>query len=302
MRTSVSVVVLSHNRPHLLRQALAALAAQTYPASELEILVVDNRSEASEEIAKIVAGHPPMRLIANPENLGFTGGMNVGLRAATGDLVYLTEDDILLDPDNIAELVAYVASDPRAGLVSGIMLDEPSGRIWFAGGHVTLGPWFRLDMPGRDALDTGQFARPFAVSYLSGATMLARRELWAELGGFREDFFMYQEDVEIGLRVLATGRRLVIVPSARSRHFHPAPGPHRPVIAFHLWKNLFALYALHAPATVLPEFFLRCALLTLRGRPEKGAPSVQAWVHFMRHLAGLLRDRRRVASVPAACS
>jgi GT2 family glycosyltransferase len=295
MSASVTVVVLSYNRPRLLAQSLAALAAQTYPADRLEILVVDNRSPASAEIARIVAAHPRMRLVAPPENLGFTGGMNLGLREASGDLVYLTEDDILLEPDNVAELVRYIEGDPRAGIVAGIMLDEPTGRIWFAGGDVTLGPSLRIDLPGRDEADLGRFVEPFRVSYICGATMLARREVWAELGGFREEFFMYQEDVELGLRVLQSGRALVIVPSARCRHFRPQEGAFAPAIAYHKWKNIFALYALHAPARVLPEFFLRCGLWSLRSTPEEGGPPLRAWAYFAQRLPALLRERTRAS-------
>jgi len=301
VNASVSVVVLSYSRPHLLRQALAAVFAQTYPRDALEVLVVDNRSAASAEVARIVAEHPEARLIANPENSGFTGGMNLGIREASGDLVYLTEDDILLERENVAELVKYIDSDPRAGIVSGIMHDHESGRIWFAGGRIALGPKFTLETPGRDEVDRGTFTAPFRVTYLSGATMLARRELWAKLGGFREEFFMYQEDVELGLRVLATGRDLVIVPSARSRHFHPKAGPQSALIAFHAWKNLFAVYALHAPPNVLPEFFLRSGLRTLRHSVSDGGPPLRAWGYLARRLPLLLRERKRIVGAAPTC-
>jgi GT2 family glycosyltransferase len=291
----VSVVVLSYNRPDLLRQALEALHVQTYPAARLEVLVVDNYSAASAEVARIVAGHPRARLLANAENLGFTGGMNAGLRAATGDLVYLTEDDIVLHPDNVAELVKYIEADPRAGVVSGIIEDRSSGKIWFAGGFVRLGGKFDLEMPERHEADLGQFTRPFRVTYLSGSSMLARRDLWTELGGFREDFFMYSEDVELGVRVLALGRDLVVVPSARSSHFTPEGGAEAPLITFHKWKNLLALYTVHASASVLPEFFLTHVLGTLQSRPSDRAPQLRAWRHFARHLPRLLRERRAKA-------
>jgi GT2 family glycosyltransferase len=296
MGASVSVVVLSHNRPHLLRQSLAALERQTYPAASLEILVVDNRSAASDEIARVVAEHPRMRLVANAENLGFTGGMNTGLRQASGDLVYLTEDDIVLEPNNVVELVKFIEADPTAGIVSGMLLDEPTGSVWFAGGHVTLGHCLRLELPGRDEPNPDRFIEPIRVNYLCGATMLARRDFWRELGGFREDFFLYQEDIELSLRARRTGRDLVVVPAARCRHFRPQDGPFVPAIAYHKWKNLFALYVLHARPPVLPEFFVRCALQTFHRSPEEGGPPVEAWMYLARHLPALVRDRMRFAT------
>jgi hypothetical protein len=297
---SVTVVVLSYNRPRFLRLALASLAAQTHPASALEVLVVDNRSAASEEIAAVVAQFPAFRLIANPENSGFTGGMNLGLRMASGDFVYLTEDDIVLDADNVAQLVEYIESDPRAGIVAGVMYDHDTRRVWCAGGHVRLGPTLRLDLPGRGEPDRAQFPHHFEVSYICGATMLAHRDLWRALAGFRDDFFMYQEDVELGLRVLGMGRSLVIVPSARSYHCCPPRGPERAEISFHKFKNLFALYTLHAPARVLPEFFVHNGLLTLARGKSLASPVLHAWAHFATRLPGLLRDRRRLERVRRA--
>ena len=76
----VSVVVLSYNRPVALQRALVSVVHQTYP--NLEVLVVDNLSVSSEEIARIVSRFPAIRLISHPCNLGFTGGMNSGIRAA----------------------------------------------------------------------------------------------------------------------------------------------------------------------------------------------------------------------------
>jgi GT2 family glycosyltransferase len=287
----VSVVMLSYNRPQMLREALEGLRQQTYPADRLELLVVDNRSSASDEVARVVAEFPRVRLVANAENLGFTGGMNAGIRASTGELVYLTEDDIVLHPDNVAELVKYMESDPGAGVVSGVMHDKESGKIWFAGGFVTLGARFDIRMPGRYEADAGQLTRPFPVTYLSGSSMLARRDFWTKLGGFREDFFMYCEDVEISLRVRRLGRDLVIVPTARSSHFAPKPGPDSPFLTFHKCKNVFAVYALHARARVLPRFFLASAYSTLRSGPAERAPLLDAWRHFARQLPALLRDR-----------
>src|SRR2546423_13014018 len=93
---SVSVVMLSYNRPAYLRRALESVLAQSHRPAE--IIVVDSRSPGSDEVARVVKSScPQCRLIQMPRNAGFAGGMNRGLRACRGEWVLLTEDDLLLE-------------------------------------------------------------------------------------------------------------------------------------------------------------------------------------------------------------
>jgi GT2 family glycosyltransferase len=294
----VTVVVLSHNRPQLLEESLASLEKQVFPAAQLEVIVVDNRSPRSAAIADIVAKYPSFRLLAHPTNLGFTGGMNAGINAASGDYVYLVEDDIVLHPENVGELVRYLEAHPAAGVVSGILHARETGKIWFAGGHLRLGVSPQIDLPHRDEVNSGQLKTPFPVSYVCGATMMARREMWNELRGFREDFFMYEEDVELCLRVILLGKSLVIVPSAWADHFTPAAGRNSPLLDYHKRKNLFALYALHGPSHLLLSVYLRHGVYVLLRNPSSLVPGLRAWAHFGRSLPRLLADRRRLRATP----
>lgn len=255
----VSVVCLSYKRPHLLREALASLAVQTHPLHEL--IVVDNRSERSGEVAAVVEEFPAARLLANAKNLGFTGGMNSGLQAATGEYVVLTEDDITLAPGAIRAVVEHLSVHPRVGLVGGLMLNKQSGTIRCAGGRVRLGSRFELDVIGESAVDTGQFAEPFAVSYLPGAFLAARRSVWERLGGFRERYYLYMEDVDLCVRAAAAGYTLATVPAARVYHADPPADAEPPPWLRRLkYQNLLRLYLLNAPGRVLPAFLARYAL------------------------------------------
>ena len=103
---TVSVVLLSYNRPAYLREALDSLLAQSY--ENLEITVVDNPSPASAEIARLVGQYPNIKLIRNESNLGYAGGMNRGIESASGRYVCLTEDDIVLEKDCIRRLVEFI--------------------------------------------------------------------------------------------------------------------------------------------------------------------------------------------------
>ncbi|HYP14493.1 MAG TPA: glycosyltransferase family 2 protein [Bryobacteraceae bacterium] len=256
----VTVVVLSYNRPHYLGDALQSVAAQTY--SQLEVLVVDNPSPQSEAIREIVEQHPEMILVQPDRNLGFAAGMNEGIRRATGDYIYLTEDDIVLDPECVAAFVAHAATGTGRSLATGLMLNYGDRSIRCAGGEVSLAPIMRLTVFGQGERDLRKYDRPFEVNFIPGAMVFADRETWNALKGFREDFFMYFEDTELCLRALKQGYKILVVPTAQALHFEPNE-PVRDYVDFHKLKNIFKLYLLHAHRGVWPAFFLRYAVVDL---------------------------------------
>lgn len=291
----VSVVCLSFNRPHLLREALRSIRGQTSPLHE--VLVVDNRSERSGEVAAVVAEFPEARLIAHPDNRGYTGGMNAGLRAATGDYVVLTEDDITLAPDAVAAVVERLAHNSQLGLVGGLMLNRVAGTIRCAGGRVRLGTRFELEVIGESKPDTGRFTEPFKVTYLPGAFLAARKGVWDDLGGFRERYFAYMEDVDLCLRAVKAGLVLEVVPAARVWHTDPPTDAEPPAWLVQLkYQNLLRLYLLNAAGRVLVFSLLRYAVLVPLRRPFGGKldgwASAVAVARTLTELPELLRERR----------
>jgi N-acetylglucosaminyl-diphospho-decaprenol L-rhamnosyltransferase len=264
----VSVVVLSYNRPAYLQEALESLCGQSY--EKLEIIVVDNPSPASAEVARVVGQYENALLIRNKLNQGYAAGMNTGIAAATGQYVHLTEDDIVLDGDCIRKLVEYLNEHAEADLIAPIIYNKTERTIRCAGGELTLGGVYRRKIYGEGEQDTGQFPQPFDVKYIDGATMFARKGFWQQFKGFREEYFMYVEAVELCARVGKSGKRMMIVPQAKVYHFEPTQAATTPEIEFHKVKNFFSLYLLHAPARHLPEFVCRYAVIntvrTLLGR------------------------------------
>lgn len=257
----VSVVLLSYNRPQFLEHALPSVLAQSYP--RLEIIVIDNPSPQSDRIAEIVAQYPTVRLVRNAENRGFAGGMNVGIRYATGEYMYLTEDDIVVEPDCVATFVEQIENEPGEVLATGIIINHHEGTIRCAGGHVNLNGIMGMTLVGTGENDVNRYAEPYEVNFIPGAMVFARSKALRRMGGFREDFFMYLEDTELCLRALKHGYRIVVIPRARASHFEPPESSSPDYVRFHQHKNMFALYLLHAKYSVLPEFFFRYAILNL---------------------------------------
>jgi GT2 family glycosyltransferase len=292
---TISVVVLSYNRPDHLRAALDSLLSQV--CLPTEIIVVDNRSPNSSAVKRVVEQYTSVKLIQSPINLGYAGGMNLGIRKATGYYTYLTEDDIVLDNDGIRQLVDYMEEHPATVVASPIMYNKAQGTIRCAGGEVTLGGIYRRLTYNETNRHAGEFSQPFDVSYLDGASMFARTDFLHSTGGFREEFFMYVEAVEFCVRVAKTGRKLTVVPAAKVYHFEPpASANDSAEFDFHKYKNLFALYLLHAHARYLPEFFARYVLLgglrALLGRDGNILMMLRALVWTLKRIPSLLKERR----------
>lgn len=291
--TSVSVVVLSHNRPHLLRQCLESITAQTWRPSE--VVVIDNRSPRSTDVAAIVRARPGVQLVANANNRGYTGGMNQGLATVSADLVLFTEDDILMDATALEALVQHLDTHPDVGIASGVMWNIASKTVRAAGGEVALGARYEKRIHAQGATDYPSDAPVTAVTYVPGAVFLARTAQLRSLGGFRDDFFMYHEDDELGLRLRRAGASLHILPHVIVRHFDPDPAPAPLWLERIKQRNLFSLYLLHAPVSVLPAFFVRYGvwhpLRTFARSPRGAWITVTALASTAVRAPRLLRDR-----------
>ncbi|MET0650790.1 MAG: glycosyltransferase family 2 protein [Pyrinomonadaceae bacterium] len=291
-RPTVSVVVLSYNRPAYLAEALASVRAQTY--EPCEVTVVDNPSPASVEVARVVERFAGFKLFRSGTNLGYAAGMNRGLELSAGDYTLLTEDDIVLDPDCLRRLVEHMEADPATCISGPVIYNKSEGTIRCASGEFELGGVYRIKVYGAGERDEGQFARPMRLGYIDGAVMFARTDFWRRLGGFREEFFMYGESVELCARAAKTGKHLMLVPQAKVYHFEPPPGANASAeFAFHRYKNFFALYLLHAPARCLPEFFCRYAVLGLLRAASGGhlRPFLRALAWTARRVPSMLRER-----------
>jgi GT2 family glycosyltransferase len=293
----LTVVVLSYNRPELLERALQSITAQSF--RDFDVVVVDNLSAQSPRVRDIVTRAPGVRLVSNEWNAGFTGGMNQGLAQATGEYVYLTEDDIELDRVCLASLVDYLDSHPDVGLVGPVMWNLQTPTIRCAGGNFTLGSTYqmRIHAVGQRALPE---AEPFETMYLPGAAIAAKTSRLREMGGFHPDFFMYGEDVELCARTRKRGLKIWMLPGARVFHHEPPEAPVSSLLVFHKQKNLAALYLLHAPARVLPMFVARYAVIDGIKRlftDRRTLPAwAKAWSWVVRRSPRLLEERWKPAA------
>jgi GT2 family glycosyltransferase len=179
----------------------------------VEVIVVDNSGSDSEVVA--AAGDGRVRLVEPRENLGFAGGCNRGAAEATGNVLVFLNPDTVVEPDALAQL-GRTLSDPAIGIAMARLrlLDRPDelnsgGTVLHVSGLAWAG---RFGEPAESIRELED------VAAASGAALAIRRETFAELGGFTEELFMYQEDVELSWRAHLAGLRVVIDPGADVLH------------------------------------------------------------------------------------
>lgn len=241
-RPDVSIAILSWNARWYLRRCLASLydprdpevmaawkracRPLPEPAEERvtwEVIVVDQESlDGSADMVE--REFPAVRLIRQKPNIGFAAGNNLAYRHARGRYFLLLNSDTVVRPGWLTELVRYAEEHPRAGLI-GPKLLNPDGSLQYscrrfptlAAGlfrHTPL-EWLlpRNPFTGDYLMRDWDHNEPRCVDWLSGACLMARREMIEEIGGLDERYFMYFEDVDWALRARKAGWEVHYVPS-----------------------------------------------------------------------------------------
>lgn len=214
-----SVIVLNWNGEAWLAECVDSLLAQTYP--RVEVIVVDNASsDRSVGLLRDRYGEK-IRVIVNETNLGFAAGNNVGIAASNGAYVLLINNDAVADAGWVAALVGEAEANDRVGMCASKILtyDDPD-RIDSAGLLLSRDGLGRGR--GRLQRDGGRFTRPDDVLVPSGCAALYRRSMLDRIGLFDDAFFMYCEDLDLGLRGRLAGWRCRFVPDAVVRHRYSA--------------------------------------------------------------------------------
>ncbi len=263
---SVSVVVVTLNRPQCVRQCLQHLQNQS--ASPLEIFVVDASKNA--QTRDVVSEFAGVEYIENPLGYGhMTHGRNLGLLASSGEVLAFLDDDANAHPDWLEQLVKPYAQE-NVGAVGGRALrgtpDEASKGANDIGTFKSYG-----FLGGNFGADS---SKDLDVFHLPGCNMSFRREVLAELGGLREDYTgtEVREETDVCFRVGKLGWRVVWTPRAVVDHVAaPQAKGKRLDLRYHFFsrRNHIAFLGRNfgLGSVVLRRYFLR----TLRGAIKRFA-------------------------------
>lgn len=224
----LSIVIVNYNTREPLRRCLKSIEAQQ-GALDVEVIVVDNGSKDG-SIDMLRSAAPHVRLIDPGRNTWFTGGNNLGMRAAAGDYILILNPDTQIQPGMLQTLIAYLKAHPEVGAAT-CRMEYPGGGLQatcsripryldlllgytFVG--VLLSPWRSRRAQMWYSGWQRDSTRP--VEVIPDSCLMAPRALLEKLRGYDERMKLYFTEDDICRRILQEGRQIHFVAGATLLH------------------------------------------------------------------------------------
>jgi GT2 family glycosyltransferase len=245
----VSIIVVNWNGERFLKDCLGALSNQGY--ANCEIILVDNGS-ADNSVRFTRENFPAVKIVALTENKGFTGGNAAGLEVAQGAYIALVNNDARPDEAWLENLLRPMLRDRTIGICASKLIFENPRILNSAGdGLTTAGVGFNRGLGHAAAA----FDAAEPVFGACGAAVLYRRRMLDEIGFLDEDFFLYDEDIDLNFRAQLAGWKCIYVPSAIA--YHVANATSKRLSDLHVYyhtRNLEFVWMKNMPSGLMLRF------------------------------------------------
>jgi len=281
---AVGLITINYNSEKETHACLASLKKLTVPNGySLHIMVVDNGSKVPFVLTKEEEQRGNIHLIRSEQNLGFTGGNNLGIQHVLdkgASYVMLLNNDTIADPKLFVELLKELESDNTVGMtVPKIYFakgheyhkdkykKEDLGNVfWYAGGSVDFANVFTRHR-GIDEVDHGQYDSVEEVDFATGCCVLIKREVLEKVGLFDDTFFLYFEDGDLSMRVKKAGYKILYVPSAILWHINAgSSGSGSALHDYYLTRNRMVFGMRYAPLRSRIALIKESIRLLINGR------------------------------------
>lgn len=210
----LSIIIVNWNSADYVGNCLNTLYVNNIGV-EYEIIVIDNAS--FDTCKRIISDRfPKVQFVQNNENLGFAGANNLGAERAQGDYLLFLNPDTEILGNALAEMLSAIRKLPHAGILGCKLLNSdmslqtsciqpfPTILNQVLDSNILHSIFPRLSIWGASPHTEDKFG-PSEVQVVSGACMLIRKDVFAEVGGFSPDYFMYTEDIDICYKVQNAG-------------------------------------------------------------------------------------------------
>ena len=222
----VSVIIVNYNGKKFLEKCLESLCKVNY--ENFEIIVVDNNSTDG-SIELVTKNYPSIILLKLNSNKGFAEPNNIGSKIATGKYLLFLNNDTIVTPSFISEMVSVIENDNKIAICQSLLL-KPDQSIDSSGDFIDhLGVVYNSTKKTDDIRE---------ISSARGASMLVRKNIFDILEGFDEKFYVSFEDVDLGWRAWMIGYKVVLTPKSIVYHVGGQTiKSKKSEIAFHGFKN-----------------------------------------------------------------
>jgi GT2 family glycosyltransferase len=231
MEVKASIIIVTFNQKKYVTSCIESILKQNFSH---EVIVVDNHSNDG-TVQLIKEKFPEIKIIETPMNRGYGSGNNLGVKHAKGEYIVILNPDTIVEKDWLKELVEPLESGSRLITTPKILLYDGS-KINTCGNinHFTGLTFTRGLNEDPDEYNTQEY-----VSGFSGCCFAIRKKYFEELGGFDENFFIYNEDSDLSWRAHLKGYRILYIPKSIVRHDYKLSAPPKKI--YHLEKNRYLI-------------------------------------------------------------
>jgi len=211
----VSIIIVNYNGSKIIKDCLDSITNQSY--SNFEVIVVDNNS--TDESTKIIKkNYPNIKLIELKNNLGFTGGNNIGYKNSNGENIILLNNDTKVEHDYIEKFIKVFNDFPNCGIAqSKIVLYDFPQKLDCAGSFWTFSTYMYHFGYREKSIDK-IYNEPYKIFSVKGASMIIKKEVIEKIGLFDEELWHYYEDTDLCHRAINAGYDIYYYPFAVCYH------------------------------------------------------------------------------------
>lgn len=204
MNKDLSIIIVNYNGKKYYNKCIQSIQEKLSHIN-YEIIVFDNNS-SDDSISYLNNNFPEVITIKSEENLGFGKGNNEAVKYSKSDTILLLNNDTIIQ-DDFSELINFVKSDSKVGAVGINMLDKNKEYLIPGGKFPNITSCFKIKNGAYSGdFQNGEFTKPYyKVDWIGGSFMLMRKEIYTEINGFDEDYFMYVEDVDLCKKIVDKG-------------------------------------------------------------------------------------------------
>jgi len=295
---TVDIIVCAHNNKEITSRCLDSLLDLFYP--NFNIILVDDCS-TDDSVSFLRNKYPAITIIENKKNLGAAKTRSNGIRLSEATYIVTMDNDATLLPDWLTKMVKLMESDKRIGQANGKVLSFNNPKIITeAGVSMTFrGKGYAIGKG--EMVSDDKYNKKREVLSVSTASMIIRRKILNEIGGFCDAYYYGYEDTDLSLMVNIAGYKVIYYPKAISYHILSATvsqtiGKKR---VYYWMRNRLLImlrnYELKNLFRYLPAN-LRFTLGDCFHYPERIIPTLLGWLWIIFHLPSIIKQRKKISS------
>lgn len=293
-KPSIYAVSLNWNGFSLMVPCIDSLKKSTIPFTQIIVLDQASPDGSGEKLQQFYENDNQVHIVRNEKNYGFAAGINIGIKKALDmgvEMVFIVNNDTIVDKDCIQHLYKVLLSDPLAGAAGpAIMYYSNPEKIWQAGGFfnkLKMG----TSVPAKGKMLSEISNSISSVGYLTGCALLFPSKTFDKVGFFDQCYFLYSDDVDYCLRIKSAGMNMYFVPDAKVWHKIEDIAIDRttPLVLYHLARSsVIMLRKNFSGFELMYGIFLRFTIYTIFrigqiAKAQRGWDSIAAWFRGLSH-------------------